>query len=80
MHFSDGLIYTRGSADDYNRIAEVSGDSGWSWDALLPFIKKVHTVVTECHRFIKTFVLYYIEEDEFNKSCILFSKWLYPEN
>lgn len=41
----NGLIYTRGSADDYNRIAEVSGDSGWSWDALLPFIKKAEKLV-----------------------------------
>ena len=38
------MIYTRGSADDYDRIAAVSGDSGWSWEALLPFIRKVSVI------------------------------------
>lgn len=40
----NGMIYTRGSADDYDRIAAVSGDSGWSWEALLPFIRKVSVI------------------------------------
>ncbi|KAJ7185852.1 aryl-alcohol oxidase [Mycena filopes] len=29
-----------GSADDYNRFAEVTGDPGWSWDRLLPYFFK----------------------------------------
>jgi choline dehydrogenase len=37
----DGMIYSRGSADDYNSYARISGDNGWSWDSLLPYIKKV---------------------------------------
>lgn len=37
----DYCIWTRGPADDYNRLAEVSGDSGWSWDSLVPYFKKV---------------------------------------
>ncbi|ETW77972.1 aryl-alcohol oxidase-like protein [Heterobasidion irregulare TC 32-1] len=41
----NGMIYTRGSVDDYNRIAAVSGDSGWSWEALLPFIRKAERLV-----------------------------------
>lgn len=32
------MFYTRGSADDYNRFAEVTGDKGWSWDALQDYI------------------------------------------
>ncbi|KAJ4471474.1 pyranose dehydrogenase [Lentinula aciculospora] len=27
----NGMFYTRGSADDYNRLASVTGDSEWSW-------------------------------------------------
>ncbi|KAJ7318157.1 aryl-alcohol oxidase [Mycena albidolilacea] len=36
----DGMVYTRGSADDYDRFAEVTGDAGWSWDRLLPYFFK----------------------------------------
>ena len=37
----DGMIYSRGSADDYDSYAKISGDDGWGWDALLPYMKKV---------------------------------------
>lgn len=37
----DGQIYSRGSADDFNNWAKVTGDAGWSWDKLQPYIKKV---------------------------------------
>ncbi|KAJ7851576.1 pyranose dehydrogenase [Mycena leptocephala] len=36
----DGMAYTRGSEDDYNRFAAVTGDPGWSWDSLLPYFFK----------------------------------------
>ncbi|KAJ7164409.1 aryl-alcohol oxidase [Mycena filopes] len=36
----NGMVYTRGSADDYNRFAAVTGDPGWSWDQLLPYFFK----------------------------------------
>ncbi|KAJ7839889.1 GMC oxidoreductase-domain-containing protein [Mycena leptocephala] len=36
--------YTRGSAEDYNRFAVVTGDPGWSWDRLLPYFFKVRTL------------------------------------
>ncbi|KAJ7863598.1 pyranose dehydrogenase [Mycena olivaceomarginata] len=32
--------YTRGSADDYDRFAAVTGDPGWSWDRLLLYFFK----------------------------------------
>ncbi len=40
---SDFMVYTRGSADDYNRYAEITGDDGWSWNEMLPYILKVVT-------------------------------------
>ncbi len=35
------MLYTRGSYQDYDRYARVTGDDGWSWDALEPYILKV---------------------------------------
>ncbi|KAJ6551626.1 pyranose dehydrogenase [Mycena capillaripes] len=37
----NGMFYTRGTADDFNRYAKVTGDPGWSWDRLLPYFFKV---------------------------------------
>ncbi|KAJ7772263.1 aryl-alcohol-oxidase from pleurotus Eryingii [Mycena metata] len=34
------MVYTRGSKDDFNRWAKVTGDKGWGWDSLLPYFKK----------------------------------------
>ncbi|KAF9002463.1 pyranose dehydrogenase [Cyathus striatus] len=34
----NGQVYTRGSSDDYDRWAAISGDEGWSWNRMLPFI------------------------------------------
>ncbi|KIJ39504.1 GMC oxidoreductase [Sphaerobolus stellatus SS14] len=34
------MFYTRGSADDYDRFAAVTGDPGWSWQNLQPYIRK----------------------------------------
>lgn len=36
----NGMIYTRGTDDDYDRWAEISGDKGWSWEGLLPLIRR----------------------------------------
>ncbi|KAI0064255.1 alcohol oxidase [Artomyces pyxidatus] len=35
------MTSTRGSADDFDRFASVTGDPGWSWKALEPYMKKV---------------------------------------
>ncbi|KAJ7628606.1 aryl-alcohol-oxidase from pleurotus Eryingii [Roridomyces roridus] len=32
--------YVRGSKDDYDRYAAVSGDPGWGWDAMQPYFRK----------------------------------------
>ncbi|KAJ7471265.1 glucose dehydrogenase short protein [Mycena galericulata] len=36
----NAMIYTRGSAEDFDRYAAVTGDPGWSWDNLLPYFFK----------------------------------------
>ncbi|KAJ7198790.1 pyranose dehydrogenase [Mycena pura] len=39
----NGMIYTRGSRDDFDRYAKLTGDAGWSWDQILPyFLKNEH--------------------------------------
>ncbi|KAI0040465.1 GMC oxidoreductase [Auriscalpium vulgare] len=35
------MAWTRGSKDDYDRLADVSGDRGWSWSALEPIFRKI---------------------------------------
>jgi choline dehydrogenase-like flavoprotein len=34
------MVYTRGSSDEFDRFAKVTGDSGWSWNELQPYIMK----------------------------------------
>ncbi|KAJ7650955.1 alcohol oxidase [Roridomyces roridus] len=36
----NSMAYTRGSKDDYDRWAKVAGDSGWSWDNVIPYIRR----------------------------------------
>ncbi|KAJ7243034.1 alcohol oxidase [Mycena rebaudengoi] len=36
----NGMFYTRGSREDFDRYAQVTGDAGWSWDRLLPYFFK----------------------------------------
>lgn len=33
------LAYTRGSSEDYDRYAKVTGDSGWSWQNIQKYIR-----------------------------------------
>ncbi len=35
----NGMIYMRGQARDYDRWAELTGDSDWRWDNTLPYFK-----------------------------------------
>ncbi len=37
----DYMFYTRGSADEFNKLARVSGDHEWSWPHMIRYIKKV---------------------------------------
>ncbi|KAJ7224974.1 hypothetical protein B0H12DRAFT_1267887 [Mycena haematopus] len=34
------MVYTRGSKEDFNRWASVTGDQGWSWNSLYPYFLK----------------------------------------
>ncbi|KAG6854278.1 hypothetical protein C0991_008523 [Blastosporella zonata] len=36
----NGLAYTRGSSDDYDRYAELTDDDGWSWDNIQKYLRK----------------------------------------
>ncbi|SHH44540.1 GMC family oxidoreductase [Massilia sp. CF038] len=36
----NGMIYMRGQSQDYDRWAEVTGDSSWCWDRVLPMFMK----------------------------------------
>ncbi|KAJ8516162.1 hypothetical protein ONZ45_g6504 [Pleurotus djamor] len=39
------VVYNWGGSDDYDRWANHTGDQGWSWDALDPFMKKNERMV-----------------------------------
>ncbi|KAL0958256.1 hypothetical protein HGRIS_000409 [Hohenbuehelia grisea] len=34
------MAYTRGSKDDFDRYAKLTGDKGWSWESLQPYFRK----------------------------------------
>ncbi|KDQ32953.1 hypothetical protein PLEOSDRAFT_1032666 [Pleurotus ostreatus PC15] len=36
----NAMFYTRGPADDFDKFAKVTGDQGWSWNNVQPFIRK----------------------------------------
>jgi choline dehydrogenase len=36
----NGMIYMRGQREDYDDWARITGDSGWSWDSVLPVFKR----------------------------------------
>ncbi|KAJ7363007.1 pyranose dehydrogenase [Mycena albidolilacea] len=36
----NGMVYSRGSADDFNRYADLTGEPGWSWDQILLYFFK----------------------------------------
>ncbi|KAJ7489590.1 aryl-alcohol oxidase [Mycena latifolia] len=36
----NAMFYTRGTMDDFNRYAELTGDKGWSWNEILPYFFK----------------------------------------
>ncbi|KAF5374242.1 hypothetical protein D9758_004722 [Tetrapyrgos nigripes] len=37
------MVYTRRSDDDWDHYADLTGDSGWSWDSIQQYIKKNET-------------------------------------
>src|SRR2546422_406432 len=35
------MAYTRGSSEDWDRYATISGDEGWGWEAIRQYLEKV---------------------------------------
>ncbi|KXN82733.1 Oxygen-dependent choline dehydrogenase [Leucoagaricus sp. SymC.cos] len=42
----NGMIWIRGSSDDYDKWAEITGDEEWSWKNMVPYLKKVERWTT----------------------------------
>ncbi|KAF5335271.1 hypothetical protein D9758_016225 [Tetrapyrgos nigripes] len=36
----NGMYYTRGSSEDFERLAAVTEDEGWNWDNIVPYFLK----------------------------------------
>ncbi|EIN09539.1 pyranose dehydrogenase [Punctularia strigosozonata HHB-11173 SS5] len=43
------MIYTRGSSDDWDKYAEITGDDGWSWNGIQSAIHQNEHFVTPAH-------------------------------
>ncbi|KAK7441391.1 hypothetical protein VKT23_016639 [Stygiomarasmius scandens] len=41
----NGMFYSRGTTEDLDRFAKITGDDGWSWDSMLPYFIKSETLV-----------------------------------
>lgn len=41
--YTDLMVWTRSSRDDFDRYASFSGDDSWSWDAVEPYFRKVRS-------------------------------------
>ncbi|KAK0448895.1 aryl-alcohol oxidase [Desarmillaria tabescens] len=44
------MAYTRGSSEDYDRYANISGDPGWGWDEMQQYIRKNERFVAPADR------------------------------
>ncbi|KAL0064102.1 hypothetical protein AAF712_008962 [Marasmius tenuissimus] len=44
------MAYTRGSSDDWDRYAAVTGDEGWSWENMQLYIRKNEQIVPPADR------------------------------
>ena len=65
----NGMVWNRGNQDDYNAWVSL-GNPGWSWNDLLPYFKKVTSLVTSArdlmliHQQSETFTPRYYEGRE----------------
>ncbi|KAJ7199147.1 pyranose dehydrogenase [Mycena pura] len=39
----NGMVYDRGTRDEYDKLANITGDDGWSWNNLLPYFIKMES-------------------------------------
>ncbi|KAJ7856722.1 aryl-alcohol-oxidase from pleurotus Eryingii [Mycena olivaceomarginata] len=42
----NGMWYTRGSRDDFDRYSNVTGDPGWGWEAIQEYFRKVSSFLS----------------------------------
>ncbi|KAI9435498.1 alcohol oxidase [Lactarius indigo] len=42
----NAMVWTRGPASDFDRLAQVTGDPGWSWDSLRSTLIEVESLVS----------------------------------
>ncbi|KAF8646491.1 hypothetical protein AX16_007182 [Volvariella volvacea WC 439] len=41
----NSMIHTQGTREDFDKYAAMSGDSGWSWDSVFPYLLKSERLV-----------------------------------
>ncbi|KAK7461739.1 hypothetical protein VKT23_008168 [Stygiomarasmius scandens] len=41
----NGMFYARGSEDDWARYAAVTGDDGWTWNKIQPYLKRISSLL-----------------------------------
>ncbi|KAJ3864846.1 alcohol oxidase [Lentinula novae-zelandiae] len=39
----NGLVYDRAATSDFDKLANMSGDSGWAWESMLTYYEKLET-------------------------------------
>ncbi|KAJ7192908.1 aryl alcohol oxidase, partial [Mycena pura] len=39
----NGMVYDRGTIGEYDKLANITGDAGWSWNNLLPYFIKMES-------------------------------------
>jgi hypothetical protein len=44
MSDADGMVYTRGSRDDWDMYAQITGEQNLSWDKMQPLFFKVKSI------------------------------------
>ncbi|EIN09902.1 FAD/NAD(P)-binding domain-containing protein, partial [Punctularia strigosozonata HHB-11173 SS5] len=47
----NSMAYTRGSDDDWNKYAGITGDPGWSWEGIQLYIRKARHLLSNPSRF-----------------------------
>lgn len=60
------MEYLRGASADWDRYANVTGDQGWSWDSLQPYILKV---CKPCASFFYVINLACLQNERFGPSA-----------
>ena len=44
----NGLIWTRGDPEDFDEWSRLTGDAGWSWQALQPYFQRLEAACDDC--------------------------------